>query len=133
MGGRRLGSGTGRFRLGTARGAEAAQRAGTRARPFRLRLRSVARRALADRSDVAPRVRADAPDPALQAFLPGGTVAHLAGALGRPVWVLLQYVADWRWLRERSDNPWYPTARLFRQPQIDDWESVVRQVGRELA
>jgi len=57
----------------------------------------------------------------------------LAGALGRPVWVLLQYVADWRWLRARSDNPWYPTARLFRQPQLDDWESVVRQVARELA
>jgi hypothetical protein len=41
-------------------------------------------------------------------------------------------VADWRWLRERGDNPWYPTARLFRQPQLDDWESVVRQVEREL-
>jgi hypothetical protein len=53
--------------------------------------------------------------------------------LGRPVWVLLQYVADWRWLRERGDNPWYPTARLFRQPQLDDWESVVRQVERALA
>jgi tetratricopeptide (TPR) repeat protein len=61
------------------------------------------------------------------------SVAHLAGALGRPVWVLLQYVADWRWLRERGDNPWYPTARLFRQPQLDDWESVVRQVERALA
>jgi tetratricopeptide (TPR) repeat protein len=61
------------------------------------------------------------------------SVAHLAGALGKPVWVLLQYVADWRWLRGRSDNPWYPTARLFRQPKIDDWASVVGQVERELA
>jgi tetratricopeptide (TPR) repeat protein len=61
------------------------------------------------------------------------SVVHLAGALGRPVWVLLQCVADWRWLRERSDNPWYPTARLFRQPRIDDWESVVGQVDQELA
>jgi tetratricopeptide (TPR) repeat protein len=61
------------------------------------------------------------------------SVVHLAGALGRPVWVLLQWVADWRWLRARSDNPWYPTARLFRQPRIDDWESVVSQVQQELA
>jgi tetratricopeptide (TPR) repeat protein len=56
------------------------------------------------------------------------SVAHLAGALGKPAWVLLQYAADWRWLRDRFDNPWYPTARLFRQPELDDWESVVRHV-----
>ena len=61
------------------------------------------------------------------------SVVHLAGALGLPVWVLLQYVADWRWLRDRDDSPWYPTARLFRQPQIDDWESVIRQVSDALA
>jgi tetratricopeptide (TPR) repeat protein len=61
------------------------------------------------------------------------SVAHLAGALGKPVWVLLQYVADWRWLLERSDNPWYPTARLFRQPDIYDWESVIRRVKDELS
>ena len=60
-------------------------------------------------------------------------VAHLAGALGKPVWVLLQHVADWRWLRARADNPWYPTARLFRQPKIDDWESVIGRVTDELA
>ena len=60
------------------------------------------------------------------------SVAHLAGALGKPVWVLLQYVADWRWLLGRGDSPWYPTARLFRQPEIGDWESVIRTVKDRL-
>jgi len=61
------------------------------------------------------------------------SVAHLAGALGRPVWILLSYVADWRYLLDRDDSPWYPTARLFRQPAIGDWSSVCAAVGRELA
>ncbi len=60
-------------------------------------------------------------------------VVHLAGALARPVWILLPFVADWRWLLGREDCPWYPTARLFRQPQIGDWDSVMTQVRRELA
>jgi tetratricopeptide (TPR) repeat protein len=61
------------------------------------------------------------------------SVAHLAGAMGKPVWVLLQYDADWRWLLGRGDSPWYPTARLFRQPDIDDWEGVVARLMEELA
>ncbi len=51
-------------------------------------------------------------------------IAHLAGALGRPVWVALQHVSDWRWQLERSDSPWYPTMRLFRQNTRGDWRSV---------
>jgi tetratricopeptide (TPR) repeat protein len=56
-------------------------------------------------------------------------IAHLAGALGKPVWVLLPFSADWRWLRGRADSPWYPTARIFRQPALGDWAGVVTQVG----
>ena len=51
-------------------------------------------------------------------------VPHLAGALGRPVWVALRAVPDWRWLLERTDCPWYPTMRLFRQTTRDDWGPV---------
>jgi hypothetical protein len=61
------------------------------------------------------------------------SVAHLAGALGRPAWVLLQHAPDWRWLLGRDDSPWYPTARLFRQPQLGDWDSVIRQVMTRLS
>jgi len=58
--------------------------------------------------------------------------AHLAGALGRPVWTLLAHAADWRWLEGREDSPWYPTMRLFRQPAAGDWNSVIERVAREL-
>ena len=58
--------------------------------------------------------------------------AHLAGALALPVWTLLPHVADWRWLLGRSDTPWYPTMRLFRQPAHGDWGAVVRDVYEAL-
>jgi len=60
-------------------------------------------------------------------------IAHLAGALGIPVWVLLPKVADWRWLVDRDDCLWYPTMRLFRQPTPGDWKTVGEQVARALA
>jgi hypothetical protein len=60
-------------------------------------------------------------------------VAHLAGALGRPVWVMLnQFGLDWRWLLNRDDSPWYTTARLFRQPVQDDWTSVTDKIDKYL-
>ena len=60
------------------------------------------------------------------------SVVHLAGALGVPTWVLLPSGADWRWLLERTDSPWYPTLRLFRQKQFGDWQSVIQLVQEEL-
>lgn len=60
-------------------------------------------------------------------------MAHLAGAVGRPVWTLLSFAHDWRWMLGRSDTPWYPTMRLFRQPAPNDWAGVFREVRRELA
>jgi tetratricopeptide (TPR) repeat protein len=60
------------------------------------------------------------------------SIAHLAGALARPVWVALKSDAEWRWLRERDDSPWYPTMRLFRQSQRGEWRDPVDAMAREL-
>jgi ADP-heptose:LPS heptosyltransferase len=61
------------------------------------------------------------------------SVAHLAGALGRPVWVALKHAPEWRWMLDRSDSPWYPTMRLYRQTIRDDWNSVFDQVAADVA
>jgi hypothetical protein len=65
------------------------------------------------------------------------SVPHLDGALGVPVWVALPYVPDWRWLLDRSDSPWYPTMRLFRQKKAGDWagvfEEIVAALGERMA
>ncbi len=59
-------------------------------------------------------------------------VAHLAGAMAKPVWILIPFVADWRWLLDRDDSPWYPTARLFRQQTPQRWDDVFKRVADEL-
>ncbi len=61
------------------------------------------------------------------------SVVHLAGAMGRPVWVTLPFCPDWRWTLDRERSPWYPNARLFRQNSIDDWDGVIARLRDELA
>jgi hypothetical protein len=60
-------------------------------------------------------------------------LAHLAGALGVPVWIMLQQIPDWRWQDERADSPWYPSMRLFRQRTAGDWEELFGRVAAALA
>jgi ADP-heptose:LPS heptosyltransferase len=60
------------------------------------------------------------------------SIAHLAGALGKPVWILLPETSDWRWLLERDDSPWYPGARLVRQQAGEDWSAVLARVRADL-
>ena len=60
------------------------------------------------------------------------SIAHLAGAMGVPVWILLPWNVEWRWMRDRADTPWYASARLFRQSARNDWNAVVHEVLRAL-
>jgi hypothetical protein len=60
-------------------------------------------------------------------------VAHLAGAMGKPVWLLLPRIPDFRWLLDRATSPWYPSARLFRRGQVEAWDTVIAGVATELA
>jgi hypothetical protein len=60
------------------------------------------------------------------------SVAHLAGAMGKPLLLLLPYAPDFRWMLDRSDSPWYPTATLLRQPALGDWESVIAEIIRRV-
>lgn len=61
------------------------------------------------------------------------SMAHLSGALGRPTCVMLGYTPDWRWLQNRTDSPWYPSCKLFRQPQVGDWSTVVSGIGEHIS
>jgi ADP-heptose:LPS heptosyltransferase len=60
------------------------------------------------------------------------SIAHLAGALARPTWLALKHTPDWRWMLARTDSPWYPTMRLFRQETDGNWGQVFEKIGREL-
>ncbi len=63
---------------------------------------------------------------------PTFVLTHLAGALGRPVWLMDRFIPCWRWLTGRRDSPWYPAMRIYRQPSPADWNSVVADVARDL-
>ena len=60
------------------------------------------------------------------------SVAHLAGAMGKTVWILSRFDGCWRWLLDREDSPWYPTAKLFRQKMPGNWDDVIERVAAEL-
>jgi len=59
-------------------------------------------------------------------------IAHLAGALGLPVWVALKYIPEWRWMLNHSDSPWYPTMKLYRQNTFNNWNSVFSLITKDL-
>jgi ADP-heptose:LPS heptosyltransferase len=60
------------------------------------------------------------------------SAAHLAGAMGKPTWVLLPHLPDWRWLLDRSDSPWYPSMRLYRQEEVGAWHPVLQRMNHAL-
>ena len=60
------------------------------------------------------------------------SVPHLSAAMGKETWIILPYVPDWRWLLDRADSPWYPSMKLYRQPAIGDWNSVLDKVKFDL-
>ncbi len=60
-------------------------------------------------------------------------VAHLAGAMGKPVWLMLHHTSDWRWMLHRTDSPWYPTMKIFRQNTKDNWDNVIEDITKELS
>jgi ADP-heptose:LPS heptosyltransferase len=60
------------------------------------------------------------------------SVAHLAAAMGKPVWLLNRFAGCWRWLRDREDSPWYPGVRIFTQPERDNWTDVIARIADEL-
>ncbi len=105
---------------------------------FSLQLGAAAREASASITDLAPELTDFAQTAGAIANLDlvisvDTAVAHLGGAMGKPVWIMLPFVPDWRWLLERKDSPWYPTARLFRQKTRGDWGPVVGEIARALA
>jgi tetratricopeptide (TPR) repeat protein len=105
---------------------------------FSLQIGPTARDASASVTDLAPELTDFAQTAGAVANLDlvisvDTAVAHLAGAMGKPVWIMLPFVPDWRWLLEREDSPWYPTARLFRQKPLGQWGPVMRGIADALA
>ncbi len=71
--------------------------------------------------------------PAAQGYVQADSHLDLAGAMGKPVWILLPQHADWRWMQDREDSPWYARARLFRQARQGDWDGLINRVCDDLA
>jgi ADP-heptose:LPS heptosyltransferase len=60
------------------------------------------------------------------------SVAHLAGALGKPTWIMLPHNSDWRWLLEREDSPWYPSVKLYRKTTVGSWDPIMKRIQSDL-